>query len=165
MTKVLGIDMSTFVGYAFFEASGAVPRLGTFKLSKSFSPEDYGSRFREFHDWLCDMITTFEPDVLAMEGPFLPRGSSSFSSTEHTLRTLIGLASVAELVAHIREVRCFEINVSTAKLFFTGNGRAEKKEMLAEAWRRGWQCADDHQSDACAVACVVYGHLEEGDDV
>jgi Holliday junction resolvasome RuvABC endonuclease subunit len=141
-----------------------MPKLGTFTLPKSWAPENYGPRFKAFHDFLCDAVTTFEPDVLAFEGPFLPRGTSAFSSTEHTLRTLIGLATIAELVANLRGLRCFEVNVSTAKLFFTGNGRAEKKEMLAEAWRRGWQCADDHQSDACAVACVVYGHLEEGDD-
>ena len=102
----------------------------------------------------------FQPDIIAMEGPYIPRGSSSQFSTEHTLRLLIGLATITELVAKLREVKCYEINVSSAKAFFTGNGRAEKRDMVAEAWRRGWEVGDDHQADAIAVACVVFDMLE-----
>ena len=123
--------------------------------------EDYGKRFAAFHDWLCDMLTTFEPEVLAFEGPVLPRGGGSFQTTEHTLRTLIGLVSVAELVANLRGIRCFEVNVSSAKLALTGNGRAEKRDMVIAATERGWAVADDHQSDACAVALVVWDQLGE----
>jgi len=162
--RLLALDTSTHVGYAYFSAPDVKPVCGTWRAPKSWSPEDYGKRFKAFHDWLCDMVTTFDPEVLAFEGPFLPRGSSSFSSTEHTLRTLIGLASIAELIANLRSLRCFEVNVSTAKLALTGNGRAEKKDMIVAATRRGWPVSNDHESDACAVAMVAYQALDLWDE-
>jgi Holliday junction resolvasome RuvABC endonuclease subunit len=161
MASVLGIDCSTHVGFAFFASPTATPKLGTFKLPKSWAQEDYGPRFKSFHDWLCDVVTTFQPDVLAFEGPFLPRGSSSFSSTEHTLRTLIGLASIAELVAQLRDLRCFEVNVSTAKKRLTDDGRAQKSDMIIAATKLGYEVANDHEADAIAVVLCVYDMLEE----
>ncbi len=157
--KVLGLDCSTQVGWSYFSADGAVPRCGTWKAPPSWSAEDYGTRFAKFHDWLCDMLTTMQPDVLAFESPVLPRGSMNMLTTEHTLRTLIGLVSVAELVAQLRGVRCFEVNVATAKKMLTGNGRAEKPDMVIAATNRGFPVADDHQADACAVGLVALAHL------
>jgi Holliday junction resolvasome RuvABC endonuclease subunit len=157
--KVLALDCSTSVGWAFFKAHGAAPMCGTWKAPSTWSIEDYGSRFAKFHDWLCDMLTTLEPNVLAFESPVLPRGSMDFPTTEHTLRTLIGLVSVAELVAKLRGVRCREVNVSTAKKALTGNGRAQKSDMIVAATNRGFGVADDHQADACAVGLVALADL------
>lgn len=161
MPSIFSLDCSSHVGHAFFASPDARPVCGTWKAPKAWAIEDYGVRFKAFHDWLCDVLTTLNPDILAFEGPVLPRGSMGLQTTEHTLRTLIGLVSVAELVAKLRGIRCFEVNVSTAKLALTGNGRAEKRDMLVAATRRGWPCADDHQSDACAVALVVMEMLED----
>lgn len=157
--KVLSLDCSTSVGWAFFPAHGAPPRCGTWKAPGSWSPEDYGPRFLAFHDWLADMLTTFEPDVLAFESPVLPRGSMSLQTTEHTLRLLIGMAAIAELVAQLREVTCVEVNVATAKKALAGNGRADKGDMLAAANARGFAVRDHHQADACAVGIVAYADL------
>lgn len=157
--RVLGLDCASNLGWALFSASGAAPMCGTWRAPKSWSPEDYGSRFRSYHDWLCDMLTVHEPDVVAFESPVTGAFGSAVTN-EHTLRFLIGLASITELIAALRQVRCLEINVSTAKKALTGNGRAEKSEMLVAATRRGFGCADHNQADACAVGLVAYGHLE-----
>src|SRR5689334_9810210 len=122
MVSVLALDCSTSVGHAYFAADGAAPKCGTWRAPAAWSAEDYGGRFAKFHNWLCDMLTTLQPDVLAFESPVLPRGSANFLTTEQTLRTLIGLVSVAELVAKLRDVRCFEANVATAKKVLSGNG-------------------------------------------
>jgi Holliday junction resolvasome RuvABC endonuclease subunit len=159
MVSVLALDCSTSVGFAYFSADGAAPKCGTWRAPAVWSAEDYGSRFAKFHNWLCDMLTTFAPDVLAFESPVLPRGSANFQTTEQTLRTLIGLVSVAELVANIREIRCFEVNVATAKKQLSGSGRADKDAMIVAATKRGFGVTDDHQADACAVALVVYSDL------
>lgn len=163
MTSILALDCSTHVGHAFFADVGAKPILGTWKAPKSWSMEDYGKRFHAFHNWLTDMLTTFNPDILAFEGPVMMRGPNA-NTTEHTIRTLIGLVSVAELVAALRGIRCFEVNVATAKKELSGNGRAKKDEMIIAATRRGYEVANDHEADAIAVALVVFGMLEEGDD-
>lgn len=160
--RLLSLDCSTVLGWSYWASAESIPRCGTWKAPKAWAIEDYGPRFKAFHDWLCDMITTFDPQVLAFEGPVMPRGGGgSFQTTEHTMRTLIGLVSVAELVANLRGLRCFEVNVATAKKRLAGHGRAEKSEMLLMATNLGYPCADDHQADACAVALVVYDQLGE----
>lgn len=159
MPSVLALDCSTFVGWAYFSADGAAPKCGTWKAPKAWAVEDYGLRFAKFHNWLADMLTTFRPDALAFESPVLPRGSQGLVTTEHTLRTLIGLVSVAELVTHLRGVRCFEVNVATAKKMLTGNGRAEKADMVIAATSRGFDVGDDHQADACAVGLVALANM------
>lgn len=159
--KLLALDTSTYAGWALFPAGGAVPRCGTWRAPKSWAPEDYGPRFKAFHDFLCDMITVHQPDVLAFESPVLPRGSASMQTTEHTLRLLIGFAAIVELVATLRGLQCVEVNVATAKKALTGNGRAEKDDMVVAATRRGFPVGDHHQADACAVALVAYADLEQ----
>lgn len=158
--KLLALDTSTFVGWALFPADGAAPTCGTWRAPAAWSADDYGGRFKSFHDWLCDMLTTLEPDMLAFESPVLPRGSMNLQTTEHTLRMLIGMAAIAELVAKLRAVPCVEVNVATAKKALSGNGRAEKADMLAAATQRGFACKDHHQADACAVALVAYADLK-----
>lgn len=161
MPSLLTLDCSTSVGWSYWTSADAKPRCGTWKAPKAWSMEDYGKRFGAFHHWLCDMVTTFEPEVLAFEGPVLPRGGGSFQTTEHTLRTLIGLVSVAELVANLRGLRCFEVNVSSAKLALTGDGRAQKNDMIIAATQLGYEVANDHEADAIAVALVVWHQLGE----
>lgn len=159
MRGLLALDCSTHVGWAYFSASGAAPRCGTWRAPPAWAIEDYGGRFKAFHDWLADMLTTMQPEGLAFESPLLPRGSMNMQTTEHTLRTLIGLVSVAELIAKLRDLRCFEVNVATAKKELAGSGRAEKRDMLIAATNRGFPCADDHQADACAVGLVAMRSL------
>lgn len=157
--KLVALDIATQVGWAYFPADGAAPKCGTWKVPGAWAADDYGARFSRFHSWLCDVLTTFEPAALAFESPVLPRGSMNLQTTEHTLRTLIGMAAVAELIATLRGLRCLEVNVSTAKKAFTGNGRAEKADMMAAASRRGFGVQDHHQADACAVGLVAYASI------
>lgn len=158
--SILALDCSSSCGWAYFARPDATPRCGTWRAPKAWAIEDYGQRFAKFHDWLVGMMTTFSPDVLAFESPILPRASMDMQTTEHTLRTLIGLVSIAELVANLRGVRCLEVNVATAKKALTGSGRAEKSDMLVAATRRGWPVADDHQADAAAVALVAMASIK-----
>ena len=160
MTSILALDCSTHVGHAYFADVGAKPRLGTWKAPKSWSMEDYGKRFHAFHNWLTDMLTTFNPDVLAFEAPVMVRGPNA-NTTEHILRTLIGLVSVAELIADLRGIRCFEVNVATAKKELSGDGRAKKDDMVIAATRLGYDVSNDHEADAIAVALVVFAQLGE----
>lgn len=162
MPSLLSLDCSTNVGWSFWTSADAVPRCGTWKAPPSWSIEDYGKRFKAFHDWLCDMVTTMQPDMLAFEGPVIPRaGMRDLKTSEHIMRTLIGLVSVAELIANLRGIRCFEVHVSTAKISLAGNGRADKNDMVIAAVNRGWPVANDHEADSCAVALTVYDMLSD----
>lgn len=159
--RVLALDCSTFVGWSFWASAHAVPKCGTWKMPKAWSNEAYGKRFVALHHWLADMITRFEPDVLCWESPILPRaGMRDLKVTEDTLRTLVGLVSICELVGELRELRTFEVHVATCKKRLAGDARADKAEMMAAATRLGFAIADSHQADSCGVALVVYDSLE-----
>lgn len=162
MPKVLALDCSSSVGWCFFASADAVPKCGTWKMPKSWSPQAYGKRFVALHHWLADMLTRYEPDVLCWESPILPRaGMGDLKTSEDILRTLVGLATICELVAELREIRTMEVHVATAKKRLTGNARAQKQDMIVAATRLGFPVSDDHQSDAAAVGLVAYDFLEE----
>lgn len=162
MPSLLALDVSTSTGFAFFAGPDSMPKCGTWKVPKSWDIEDYGKRLAAFHNWLCDMLTTFQPDILAWESPVIPRaGMRDLKTSEHIMRTLIGLASVAELVGELRQIRCYEVHVATAKKMLAGHGRAEKHEMVSAAIGKGFSIADHHQADATAVALVVYDMLAD----
>lgn len=162
MPSVLALDCSSHVGWSFFASADSTPKCGTWHMPKSWNVQAYGKRFVALHHWLADMITRFEPDILCWESPILPRaGMRDLKVTEDTLRTLVGLVSICELVAELRQLRTFEVHVATAKKRLTGDARADKKAMVLAATRLGFPVSDDHQSDSCAVALVVYDALEE----
>lgn len=159
--RVLALDCSSYVGWSFWPSADAVPKCGTWRMPKSWSNEAYGKRFVALHHWLADMLTRFEPEVLCWESPILPRaGMRDLKVTEDTLRTLVGLVSICELVAELREIRTFEVHVATAKKRLTGDARADKDAMLMAATRMGFPAADHHQADSCAVALAVFDVLE-----
>lgn len=168
---VLGIDLSTRTGWALFHHDD-LPICGTERLPKTWDPEDYGSRGFALMQWLERMIAKHNPELIAFESPFLPlrpqksegiTGPPTFTTTAQTLRLQITLAAVIETIAKKHGIKCVEVASTTAKKELTGNGRAEKRDMVLAATSRGWRVADDHQADACAVALVAM--LSEGIEV
>lgn len=172
MSSVLALDCSSYVGWAFFSSAGAKPKCKTWVKQGLWNSDDYAPYFLEFEKWLEDMLTVFSPDVVAFESPIVVgRGSwgDGRGNDENNIRRLIGIVSVAELVAARRNLRRFEVHNQTAKSFMGIPGRKpsdmSKKDykdlMTIEMAKRGYECADDHQSDAAAVALVVYDMLGE----
>lgn len=67
---------------------------------------------------------------------------------------------IVEFLA-LRKIPVIDVSVTTLKLFATGNGRADKPEVVA-AMRELWPHArirDDNQSDALALATIGAQHL------
>lgn len=168
---VLGLDLSTRTGFAVFYGND-LPKCGTFKLPKVWDPDDYGTRGWALMQWLEGMISQYRPDLVALESPFIPlrpqkaegiAGPATFVTTAQTLRLQITLAAVIETTCKKHGIKCVEVSSVTAKKELTGNGRAEKRDMVIAATRRGWRVADDHQADACAVALVAM--LSEGIEI
>lgn len=164
--RLLGLDLSTRVGWAVFAHAGAIPKLGTFVLPKTFIPEDYAGRTLPLRFWLREMIAVHRPDVIAFESPFIPMGQPTgggFTTTQHALRLQISLASEVETTAKecaVGQIR--EVATSSAKVALAGTSRLgdrKKQAMVIAAIERGWPCADDHQADAGAVGLVVYDDL------
>lgn len=162
MPSLLALDTSTHCGWSFWPSADGPTKFGTWHAPGAMAG-NYGRRFKAFHDWLCDQITRLEPDMLAFESPLT--GGPNMNTTEDVLRLLIGMATIAEFVATIRGLRCFEVHGSSVKLALAGTGRIPSKDkpkvMVAAAHARGFLTADDHQADSCGVALNVFDMLAE----
>lgn len=181
MTAVLGLDLSTRTGWAYFSSPDAKPICGTHRLPKVFNPDDYGTRTWDLMQWL-DQFIDDRPGIslIVLESPFIPMGPAkdkdthspdqkpTFVTTAQTIRLQISLASTIETVAKSHDIRCMEVATASGKLMLTGLGRAPSgvknwdwgREMVIAATRRGFPVADDHQADACAVALVAMASLK-----
>jgi len=166
MPSLLALDCSTHVGWSLWASAEKPVKFGTWHAPKTWAVDAYGRRLKAFHDWLCDHITRYQPDMLAFESPVLPRaGMKDMKTTEDTMRLLIGLVAVAELVAELRGLRCFEVHGSTVKVALAGTSRFPSTEknriMVSAAHARNFMVADGHQADSCGVGLVVYDMLSD----
>jgi hypothetical protein len=73
--RLLALDLSTHVGFAFFAHRKAAPLLGTWDapVRPKANRDDFGPMFVAFEKWLALMVIDHRPHVLAFEAPILPR--------------------------------------------------------------------------------------------
>lgn len=158
--RCLALDLSHFVGWAEFANPTAKPRMGTKELPFTRG-NNFGPVFHALDQWLDGMVLTIRPALLAFEAPLTPIDGKSWDieTNARTVRYLTGLATIAELVAARRGVRCIEVHVRTVKARLSGNQFAKKGQMKAACVERGWLPADDHQADSCGVGLAAYDHV------
>jgi Holliday junction resolvasome RuvABC endonuclease subunit len=160
----LGLDLGLAVGWAVFKGAEAKrPQLGTFDLPEA--PVDRpGRRYLALDEWVDNMILVCTPQLVAFEAPIVPIDKRAWhlDTDAATVRFLIGLASIVELVAYRRNVRCIEVAVPTVKNRMTGNQWAKKRQVVAAAVKAGYRIADAHQADACGVALAAFDHVGAG---
>lgn len=106
----------------------------------------FGQFFAAFEDWLGDQIWLYRPDAVVFEAP-LPHQSS-----QDAARRALGLVATTEKVCHQKGIRAVREQANnTVKKHFTGNGRAQKPDMLKACRDRGWNPTDDNEGDAQAL--------------
>lgn len=169
MPSLLGLDNSTHVGGAHWVSPTERPKCWTWHLKPAPS-HDIGARAWEFMQLLDAFLLVSPVDAIAMETPFLPfqMSTDSFQTQVSTLKLLITLGGVVELVAKKHGIRCIEVSTQDAKTRLVGYGRKPKdapetfnwkKIMRNAATRAGYAVADDNQADAVAVSLVAFEHL------
>ena len=142
---LLTLDLATITGWAYLGSPSDKPMSGTHKIAPA-DKSDAGF-FIEFEKFIDDLLTLHNPHTVVFEAPFM--GSIK---NLNTARRLIGFAVLTELVSAKKGVsRIKEVNNSTVKKFFTGNGRAEKKDMIFKCHQKGWKPKDDNEADALAI--------------
>jgi Holliday junction resolvasome RuvABC endonuclease subunit len=149
MKRGLALDIATFTGAAFDKKPGR-PAFATYRVPSVDDPDDFGTRYVAFSDWLAEMISVIKPDWGAFEAP-LPQRGSNLVTNFRTARLLGGLVAHAEAEFVRAGIPCGEENVSTIKKHLTGNGRAEKADIMARCRQLGWEIKNDHEADAAAL--------------
>ncbi len=147
-TGLLALDIATTTGHAFLSRPGVAPVSGIFTVAPG--NKDSAQYFLQFEQLITDLINLHNPHTIIFEAPFV--GSMK---NLNTARRLIGFAVIAELVAlKLGVLRVLEVHNASVKKHFTGNGRADKQDMIFECQRRGWEPIDDNEADALAILCL-----------
>lgn len=155
--KILTLDLAAQTGFAV-GAPGAVPRFGTHKFTST--GDNFGRHQANARAWLTSLIFEEDPVLIGYEQP------SIFGIT--TPATVIKLCSYAstleELCLHENlNIPVRQINPSNLKKFFTGNGKAKKPDMVAQARRFGFKVDNDDEADAVAMWFLMASHYGSGE--
>lgn len=148
--RVLSIDPSSFVGWAF-GTPGATPVWG----SRKFDGKSTGAVCGLFRHWINQRCYELRPTVICLEAPYVPHARSKIPMNPMTLRRLLGMVATIEAVAWELRIPCREATTLEIARFFIGTQRLkrdEKKLRTIEMCQRyGWDVSNDNEADALAL--------------
>jgi crossover junction endodeoxyribonuclease RuvC len=140
--KIFAVDCATRTGYAHNCGGGVRSGFRTFDVKRGESP---GMRFLRFREWLNTELRVWGPDLVVFERP--ERFKSGAAA-----EVCLGLTTRVQEVAAELGIDHTPVGPSTLKKWATGNGNAQKAEMIAAARRRfGCEVEDDNEADALLI--------------
>jgi len=140
--NILGLDLGTNTGWAIRRRDGS-QACGTVKFPNRKRAHP-GRRWVEFRDWLTDLLHVEYVHVIAYENVHRHLGCEA-------AHVYGAFKAMVEMAADVRNIELLPVGVGVVKKAFTGDGRAAKAAMLAEARRRGFSPDSDNSADALAV--------------
>lgn len=155
--RVLGIDPGlTRCGYAVIDGSaGRSPRAIAYAVLRTPPAGELGQRLLELSDAIAVLITTYQPEVLAVERVF----------SQHNVRTVMGTgqaAGVAILAAARAGVPVAMYTPSEVKAAVTGSGRAGKAQVTAMVTRLLTLAEPPRPADAADALALAICHAWRG---
>lgn len=153
--NLLTLDLSTHTGWAFGGPDDK-PQHGVWELGHD---GNHGRYFSCLAAMLEEAIAFHAPDLVVFEAP-LPHASRKVQqSSVATVRVLVGLAAVAEMICHEKAVKCEEADVRDARQLVMGSQpKGDPKAGVMQFCKMmGWNPADDNAGDALIL--WQYRHL------
>jgi len=153
--RVLGIDPGTvIVGYGVIDGEKDEMALVCYDSLSSRQRSPIGERLSYLYHKLSDIISTYQPDAVAVEQPFVAKNARSALA--------IGKAqAVAILAAANQGIPTYEYTPAQIKKQVTNYG-ASSKEQIQEMVRLQLGLAEAPQpSDAADALAVAICHLRE----
>ena len=160
MKSILALDVSArCTGWAY-GVPGDKPTSGYVSWQHGGDTED--EVFVRALKWLNTQLAVLNPDIVAIEAPFVSSGAGGQSNAK-TMGMLLGLQAVLRTVVKARMPgRAVLVASSTARKTFTGRGvypaGEAKPAVQAECVARGWIDPADVQPDRCDALCL-WGHM------
>ena len=150
----LALDLSTSIGWAL-GAPYETPRHGIWALGKH---GDCGRYFSSLANQLEQAIQVMRPDLIIFEAPLPPAAPKSIRSSTHTVRVLVGLAAVTEMICYEAKVKCEEADVREARQLVLGKQPTRGKQTIVDWCRaRGLEPGTDDAADALLL--LQYRHI------
>lgn len=144
---ILGLDLATITGWAIWK-DGKFPYCGAVDFGWYREKAEHGHNGHMFDQLLAELeahILVNGVTVLAYELAHHRAGPAT--------RIGVGMNSIVLMAAAQYNVRVMEVHTATLKKWATGNGRAEKKDMIVAAQKlSGIGEMDDNTADAICVA-------------
>jgi len=147
---ILALDIATQLGFAL-ERPGQRPIHGSVNLrSVSSHP---GAVYCVLADWLFPLMDLHQPERVIFESPLMimPERDGKMGGNPKTLRRLITMPGVVEMLTCRLDIPVTEAASQTARRFFCGSGRADKEAVIAECFRRGLTPQDNNDADALCL--------------
>ena len=151
---ILALDQATTTGWAVSNEEGGLLGSGVWHLAdKNRTGESRGMRYVRFETELRRAIQKWNPDIIVHEQTLLRGGAATEIAN--------GLKALILKVAQEEELDVSCVHTSELKHWATGNGAADKAEMIAAAIRfRLFQWSgpdyhpsiDDNEADATLIA-------------
>jgi len=153
--RVLGIDPGTItMGYGVIEAKDDEVTMVDCSALTAPQPSPIGERLNYLHQRLLEIISRYQPDVVAIEQPFM---SKNIKAT-----LAIGMAqAIAMLAAASKGIPIYEYTPAQVKQRVTNYG-ASSKEQVQEMVKLQLGLAEVPQpNDAADALAVALCHLRE----
>jgi crossover junction endodeoxyribonuclease RuvC len=156
--RVLGVDPAAAgpTGYAIIEREGRACRVlhyGALKVTAKRQKSSAGAALQDVHALLCELITKFKPQVMAVESVF----------TALNMRTALRLAEVRGVVLLAAEQLGVEVRSYSpreVKACVAGYGHADKKQMQFMVRAQLGMKEIPEPSDAADALAVALCHLQ-----
>ncbi len=149
--RILALDPGHALGYCVSGDHPGSPRSGVCQLPRNYP--DYGKTWCYLETWLQMTVEQHGVTVLAWEAPLIFGGKkgSNKPTNSHAIEFAFGVGSVCELVGARLGLICWKVPMGTARLHFTGNGRADKGQVYARALALGYPVTSTDAADATAI--------------
>lgn len=150
--RIIALDLASTTGFAVGATTGPADDSGSldFRLGKG-AGKCTGKSFYDFYEWLDDLI---QAQLIIFQEPITLVYERPLCNFYNTVRVAHGFATVVQMLEGKyldKGVVCTNVPPTSIKKFWTGNGRADKKLMLATAREQYPQCGGHDQADALAI--------------
>lgn len=141
--RVLGLDLSTYTGYAL-AVGGKIVKCGVRDFS-SHKAAFRGKKYTSLFNFLISLgkINEIYVEVAKFNGGFKNKEGKIINTTNDGRELQHGLLAVVEMYCDMFGIIPIEVHPSTLKKEFAGHGHAEKADMCRAARAIGWKGGED----------------------